>query len=122
MKYLAVLLIGLTLLLTGCSSAEEKAKQKEASAKRECESRVSAFIMSTNFAKRQLRSPTTAKFPSANDRDVRTNYIGECKHEVFGYVDAQNAFGATVRTHYFAVMQNDYGTSTWRALNFEFQR
>lgn len=63
---------------------------------------TSAFVASQQFVRRQLRAPSTARFPNITDREVRVSKVGECSFRVSGYVDAQNAFGGTVRTRYVA--------------------
>lgn len=73
--------------------------------------------MAENFVMDKLKSPSTAKFSSI--RETVTQYHGDCTHSVRGYVDAQNAFGATIRAQYFVRLKNDYGTDNWRALEFD---
>ena len=69
-----------------------------------------AAVMSQRFVEKQLRSPSTASFPSQPDRQ---SYVDTCTWEVLSYVDAQNAFGATVRTRYFIMMHYDPETKLW---------
>jgi serine/threonine protein kinase len=88
-------------------------------AQAQCESKISAFVMSHEFVKRQLKAPATAEFPSFSDQDVHVNYLGDCTHEVRAYVDAQNSFGAKLRNNYYVKLQNEKGTDTWRALEVE---
>lgn len=74
---------------------------------------VAAYVTMTEYVKRRLRSPSTADFPLINK--VRVKRLADHKYEVFGYVDAQNGFGATVRTRYFGVLQQG-GRHEWRLL------
>jgi hypothetical protein len=71
-----------------------------------------AFVMCQNPVRRQLRSPSTAKFPFISDRAVRVNHTGLGQYSVDGYLDAQNAFGATVRTRWNC--QIHYTGTGWR--------
>lgn len=75
-----------------------------------------AWAYTQIYVKKQLKSPSTAKFPWTGVRDVepRTNNI----YMVKSYVDAQNAFGATVRQHFICEIQDiDEG---WKVISFEF--
>ncbi|MCO1336801.1 hypothetical protein MO867_20960 [Microbulbifer sp. OS29] len=84
--------------LTNCSS-----ETPEERAARNCQSELSAFSMAQAFTKRRLKSPKTADFSGWNDSVVV--YQGDCIHTVQGWVDAQNSFGASVRTHYVAKLE-----------------
>ncbi len=106
----------LFLVFAAGSSDDRTPEQK---AKDDCEDTTMAFIMSRNFVKKQLKSPSTANFPDAYDKGVGISYQGECKHKIWAYVDAQNSFGATIRTEYYAEVQNEYGTDTWRLLDLQ---
>lgn len=92
---------------------------KEGAAK-ECGDETMAYVMSQKAAAQQLRSPGTAKFalmPEA--KSVRTN---TCKFSISSWVDAQNGFGATVRTRYTADMEYSPESKTWRALDVKFDQ
>lgn len=91
-------LIGATLL-SGCSSTPP------------CEDDVEAFVIAQDFVKRQLRSPSTAEFPYITDSGVSSKPTtlpgGQCAFDVRLYVDAQNAFGGTVRQHFSVTVAPD---------------
>lgn len=58
-----------------------------------------AVAAAKDLVKEKLKSPSTAKFPKSSEYIVKkrgNDYI------VLGYVDAQNDFGATVRTNWKA--------------------
>src|SRR5687767_12798343 len=74
----------------GPTAAEKRAQQQ-------CEDKITAFVMSQDFVKDQLKAPATAKFPRFTNEDVRVTYLGDCTHEVRAFVDAENAFGAKLR-------------------------
>lgn len=80
---------------------------------RVCESPSAAYSMAKQFVEKQLRSPSTAEFPSIFSDEVTTSYAGDCTHHITAYVDSENGFGAMVRTHFLAKVQNEHGTSTW---------
>jgi hypothetical protein len=56
-----------------------------------------ASIIAMSIIKRKLKAPSTAKFSS-------TGYVGETftdnTYSILSYVDAQNSYGAEIRTHY----------------------
>ena len=65
-----------------------------------------AYIMMRDFVKDKLKSPATAKFPSlAWDNQVRAIRVSGQKYMIYGYVDAQNSFGALIRTKYTGVVE-----------------
>ena len=65
-----------------------------------------AYVMMQGFVKRNLKAPATAKFPSlAWDDQVQVIRLSGQTYKVYGYVDAQNSFGALIRTGYTGVVQ-----------------
>jgi hypothetical protein len=69
--------------------------------------KISAFVASQNFVTKQLRSPSTAVFPNYAADGVIVNFEQACQFKVAGYVDAQNGFGATIRTRYIIDIEAD---------------
>lgn len=57
-----------------------------------------AKLMAETFVRKQLKSPSTADFPSTNE--YTATEIEDDVWRVSGYVDAQNSFGATIRTRW----------------------
>ena len=61
----------------------------------------------TYFAEQQitkrLRAPTTAKYPW--DSELRVMVDGACNMTIDGYVDAQNGFGAIIRSNWEVVLE-----------------
>ena len=67
---------------------------------------------------RRLVAPSTAKFSPLRDTTIwKTNQPGD-NWGVLGYVDSQNRFGATVRTHYLCIMRYD-GDNRWTLTEFD---
>ena len=85
----------------------------------QCEDKASAYVMAQKFVKTRLKAPASADFPRLLDSEVRVQYLGACTHEVRGYVDAQNAFGATLRTRYYVKLSNAKGTDRWTAIDVQ---
>lgn len=80
-----------------------------------CGSDTTAYVMSQSFVEDRLRAPATAAFPSITK--IKVSETGRCLYSVVAYVDAQNGFGALVRTRYAAEMEYLPVTREWRARN-----
>jgi hypothetical protein len=77
-----------------------------------------AKIMCEGFVKDRLRAPRTAKFPAP----IRQHHedLGNGAYFVATYVDAQNAFGAMVRTSYGCKVEWIYG-DRWRLVSLDME-
>jgi hypothetical protein len=64
------------------------------------------------FVKRELLSPTSARFPSCYDVDIRQTDVALDEWYVEGYVDAENAFGVVVRSYYSCGVRY-FGNEEW---------
>ena len=83
--------------------AEDKAKaaaRKAAALAKKCSDTTTAFVMSQEFVKRNLKAPSTAEFPWITDDQVAISTRPGCAFRVIGWVDAQNGFGAQIRSKY----------------------
>lgn len=111
----AFVVVPILVALSGCGDGltEDQRAQKE------CEDGVSAYWISKEFVVDRLKAPKTAEFPSSRDTGVKTNYLGECTHEVWAYVDAQNSYGALVRTKFYTKVKNKKGTENWSLLDIQ---
>ena len=69
-----------------------------------------ACYMSHQFVEPSLKAPLTAKFE--NCRDALITYKGNRTYHVYSYVDAQNEFGAMIRTSY-SIDLTDRGANYW---------
>jgi|GEM_PF-2165574 len=97
----------------------EKAEELAAEREEECKSDYTHYYMAKKFVKRYLKSPSTAEFPSSNDSDVRVEYVGNCVHKIWGYVDSQNSFGAIIRTPYYVEIKNEIVDDKWSLLDIK---
>lgn len=110
----------------------ERAREEAESARKEREERLKnaekdlpdeseAFVMSQWWVKERLIAPSTADFPWSADRVLRS--LPGSTYVVTSYVDAQNAFGATIRTRYIATLKwvgGDWSMmSSWRLIDLE---
>lgn len=76
--------------------------------------RADAYFACTEFAKRQLKAPATAKFPDYSDRSAIQISTGQEKRWIVAtHVDAQNSFGAMIRSDVGCFMTHVSG-STFR--------
>lgn len=69
-------------------------------------------IISEIYVKELLKAPATSEF----DPTPLTTRRGPCLYEVFGWVDAQNSFGALIRTSYTFSIRYDADTRHWMDL------
>jgi len=78
-----------------------------------------AYIMMEKFVKQRLRSPRTAKFPGVfGGRLSQVIYLGDQTYHISSWVDAENGFGATVRTDFVGrIKQTQEGQ--WQLLSLE---
>lgn len=59
-----------------------------------------AFGHAKNAVKEQLKAPSTAKFADGYDKESKYKINEDESVVIQSYVDAQNSFGAMIRTHY----------------------
>jgi hypothetical protein len=110
-------IVGLIVVFGDSNAERQEAQKAEEQAKRNCSDGPMAFIMSQGFVKRELKSPSSAKFPYAHDDGVSIQKTGECKFRVRGFVDAQNSFGAMIRTPYSIDMEYFPDSKKWGGSN-----
>lgn len=77
-----------------------------------------AKVMAETFVRKQLKSPSTADFPWHPDEYTATE-IEKNVWRVSGYVDAQNSFGATIRTHWTVIIRYE-GRDKWTLISCVF--
>ena len=82
----------------------ERRKERE----KEIEDRkASAVSMCKRFMRRRLRSPSSASFPWS----ASAEHLGGRRYKVVSYVDAENGFGAEIRTDYSCIVRKRGGDS-----------
>jgi hypothetical protein len=69
--------------------------------------KIDAFVMCQEAVKRRLKAPATADFPWYSDSFVR--YLDVGRFRVSAYVDAENSFGAKIRSYYTCVVKSTDG-------------
>ena len=101
---LAVVLLALLLSFCDSNSGDEKASDEFA-----------ADVYAKEFVKDRLKSPSSAKFSSFSDnsiKEIKTNVW-----EVSGWVDSDNSFGASIRSHFKVTLEYIPSRDTWTLLD-----
>ncbi len=72
-----------------------------------------AYYYAKSTITASLKAPSTAEFSSYNERAIETG--PDCKYTIAIYVDAQNSFGAKIRTSYQLILKA-VGSDEWQLL------
>lgn len=88
--------------------AAQKARDEIA---RKCSDVVAMFHRSRDFVRDRLKAPSTASFPWASE--ARVQHVSGCRYLIVSHVDAQNSFGAMIRSAWVVDIEyrpdsNDY--------------
>jgi len=94
-------------------------QKKERTPIDDCTDQTAAYVMANEFVQQRLKAPSTAQFPTMSSSGVSISHQGNCTHIVSGYVDAQNSFGAMLRTAYTATLQYQRERNSWRLLKID---
>jgi hypothetical protein len=77
-----------------------------------------AYDMAKEFIRDQLKAPSTADFAYL-DRDVSIVTLGNGAFKVSGWVDAQNSFGAKIRSKWACTLKRTTrGSHDWEVAGF----
>ncbi|MGB3897113.1 MAG: hypothetical protein WA973_00995 [Mesorhizobium sp.] len=94
------------------------AAKKAAARAKDCKNTTMAFVMSQEFVRRQLKAPSTAEFPYITNDQVAVSTKPDCMFRVIAWVDAQNGFGAQIRSRYVVDLKLlDDEAGTWQAID-----
>lgn len=77
-----------------------------------------AYPASKDEVRARLKAPSTASFPWT---PIVSQHIGDCKFQVLAYVDAQNGFGAMIRSNYVATLTYDPAAERWRVTSVKLE-
>lgn len=113
MKRICLLAMGLVLSIQGCSS-----ETKEEKAERRCTDSSWAWVMSQRYVKNNLRSPSSAKFPTF---PIHAEHLSGCSHFVIGELEAQNGFGVMIKQRFHAKMTYNKESDTWSGSDLTIQ-
>jgi len=89
--------------------------------KQKCEDPIMAFVMSQNFVKQRLKSPSSADFPYSSSDGVHIGRVADCSYQVIAFVDSQNGFGARIRSRYSVTMTATPDGKRWSAKDLVIQ-
>jgi hypothetical protein len=78
-----------------------------------------AYIMMEEFVKKELKAPSSASFPGITESNSHVRYLKNQKYQIVSYVDAQNAFGAKIRTHFRGEIEQ-IDETRWRLISLTF--
>ena len=98
-KHLATLSVLFFFLILALGTAEDDTPWQER------DERIGAYIMTQDWVKERLVSPGSAEFPGATKKRDHTTHLGGQKYRIESYVDSQNRMGASLRTHFTAVVE-----------------
>ena len=100
----------------------QEAEAKAAARAHQCSGSYAsqAYIYSQFFVEQELRSPTTASFPNIKRDGVTSTAIGNCRFRIRSYVDAQNAFGAEIRTRFAITIERLPEQESWKLISIDF--
>lgn len=90
-KLSSLLLFGWVLLSFMASSGDSDAPQDDS---------LLAYNLATECVKQQLKSPSTAEFAGLFEKKNHVTSLGGDVYKIRSYVDAQNSFGAVIRSQW----------------------
>lgn len=110
--FLAIfILVVITIILTNLTDSDKKAVTEP--------DNIELVSMAEVFVKKNLKAPSTADFCSV--REARINKLGGNEYEVRGYVDAQNIFGAMLRSNYYVKMRHNPAQENYNLLDISIE-
>jgi len=89
---------GFALFIVAVSMPNDKPVQTDNKAPKVEHSKIAAYAMAQEFVDKQLKAPSTSKYPVYSEKFVKD--LGEGRYTVTTYVDAQNSFGAMIRNNF----------------------
>jgi len=123
MKKILIILI-CSICFVGCTYKEQRRKADanalyEQKIKAEKEFASKAYLIAKSYIKKKINTPPTTEFPFL---DYQSTSISPRIVVIRSYFDAQNSFGAKIRTHYTIKMEqtgNDWADlSAWEISDF----
>jgi len=81
------------------------------------DNKCGAYHMMEDFVEGRLKSPSTAEFPGIFDGKLdHVTSLGNHTYRIVSYVDAQNGFGAQIRTRFVGEIEQ-IGDYQWRLIS-----
>ena len=108
---IGLILLTLMLCYLAYQSPEDVAKKDV-----EGDPGIAAFRCQ-DFVKGQLKAPSTAQFPNPYSAGTTVVRVAPGHYRVTSYVDAQNSFGAQIRTPFICEVKKVPGGDQWQLHN-----
>lgn len=112
----ALLLVAVVTLVTVAAFGLNPGYESYATSNQRSPTRTEACLMAQDFVTQQLKAPASAQFPSPTTDNCQTAQDGN-KWFVTSYVDAQNSYGALIRSDYGVEMNYKPSDSTWHLVD-----
>lgn len=94
---------------------------RDPSAWRSCTDSHTAYIMMQDFVERRLRSPKSAEFPNPLiGPHQHVKHIGDHTYLIDSWVDADNAFSASIRTRFVGKVRQ-VSDDEWHLVELNFR-
>jgi hypothetical protein len=102
-------------------SNESISSKKDRSGNQYCTGKeLLAYNYAIDFVKQQLKSPSSAKFPSSSEKMSHTiNDELNCRYKINSWVDSENSFGAKLRRNFSCIIIFKNDEVFCDELNFE---
>lgn len=93
---------------------------------READYHIEAKVACMDYVEAALKAPSTAKFASGSEiaayRVPGKNHT-DIVYKVTGYLDAQNSFGAMIRSTFYCTVKRDpLGSESWKLMDIGFDQ
>jgi len=94
-------LVGIAVFVLLAFGSTDSEKSSDPNAWKTEDNKSMAYIMMEDFVKQRLKAPSTAEFPGVFDGKLdHVTALGNQTYRIVSYVDAQNSFGAKIRTKF----------------------
>ena len=117
-NWILVIMIIILCIIFWLLSINDSSPERIKNTSKDSHSSIEAAQICQKFVREELRSPRTANFPSLVAASRHTTDLEGGRYRVNSYVDAQNAFGAEIRTQFICTVKYE-GEWNWRLENLD---
>lgn len=96
-----IIIIAVIAVITFISNLKEDDSSSSSSSST---NKFMAYSCAEDFVEKQLKSPSTAKYPKVMEKDNHITELGNNRYKINSWVDSQNSFGATIRTRFSCII------------------
>jgi hypothetical protein len=79
-----------------------------------------AYDMATKFVTQNIKTPSTAQFPSLWESKDHVKSLGDNRFQIDSWVDAQNLYGAMVRNNYTCIVRYNTNEDSYSMEDLKF--